>query len=55
MGARIKAGEYSDDAALNDLAPTLATVLGVEMPSASAGRVLTEALRPSLAESRSEQ
>jgi hypothetical protein len=55
MGARIKAGEYSDDVALNDLAPTLATVLGVEMPSASAGRVLTEALRPSLGESRSEQ
>ena len=45
MGARIKAGEYSVAVALNDLAPTLATLTGVEIPSGSAGRVLTEALR----------
>jgi len=46
MGARIKPGEYSDAAALNDLAPTLATLARVEIPSGSSGRVLTEALRP---------
>ena len=44
MGSRIKAGEYANDVALNDLAPTLATLLKVEIPSGSAGRVLTEAL-----------
>ena len=46
MGARIKPGEYSDAVALNDLAPTLATLAHVEIPSGSVGRVLTEALRP---------
>jgi type I phosphodiesterase/nucleotide pyrophosphatase len=46
MGSRIKAGEYSNAVALNDLAPTLATIAGVEIPSGSVGRVLTEALRP---------
>jgi arylsulfatase A-like enzyme len=44
MGARIKAGHYSAAVALNDLAPTLATLIGVEIPSGSAGRVLAEAL-----------
>jgi hypothetical protein len=46
MGARIQPGEYSGHVALNDLAPTLATLVGVEIPAASVGRVLTEALRP---------
>ena len=45
MGRRIKSGEYSTAAALNDLAPTLATLAGVEIPAGSSGRVLTEALR----------
>ncbi len=49
MGARIKPGEYSAHVALNDLAPTLATLVGVEIPAASVGRVLTEALRPAVA------
>jgi predicted AlkP superfamily pyrophosphatase or phosphodiesterase len=49
MGSRIKPGEYSDHAALNDLAPTLATIAGVEIPGGSSGRVLTEALRPAAA------
>ena len=31
--------------ALNDLAPTLATLINVEIPAGSSGRVLTEALR----------
>jgi arylsulfatase A-like enzyme len=46
MGRRIKAGEYTDHVALNDLAPTLTTLLGIEFPSGSSGRVLSEALRP---------
>ena len=45
MGPRIRAGEYSDQVALNDLAPTLSTLAGVEIPAGSSGRVLTEALR----------
>ena len=45
MGPRIRPGEYSDHVALNDLAPTLATLVGVEIPAGSSGRVLTEALR----------
>ena len=49
MGSRIKPGEYSDHVALNDLAPTLATIAGVEIPGGSSGRVLTEALRPAAA------
>jgi Type I phosphodiesterase / nucleotide pyrophosphatase len=46
MGSRIARGEYADHVALNDLAPTLATLTGVEIPAGSSGRVLTEALRP---------
>ena len=46
MGAPIKAGVYSDPVALNDLAPTLATILNVQPPSGSSGRVLTEAIKP---------
>ena len=50
LGQGIKPGTYADAVALNDLAPTLATLTGVEIPSGSVGRVLTEALRPSKAE-----
>jgi hypothetical protein len=46
MGRRIKAGEYHAPVALNDLAPTIATLVGVEIPSASSGRILAEALLP---------
>lgn len=49
LGSRIAPGEYSNAVALNDLAPTLATLTGVEIPAGSSGRVLTEALRPSAA------
>jgi len=45
-GPPIKAGVYSDPVALNDLAPTLATILNVQPPSGSSGRVLTEAIKP---------
>jgi len=46
MGPGIRAGRHHDTVTLNDLAPTLATVLGVETPSGSSGRVLSEALLP---------
>jgi predicted AlkP superfamily pyrophosphatase or phosphodiesterase len=51
MGPRVKAGTYSDPVALNDLAPTLATLLNVQTPSGSSGRVLTEAIAPAVAAS----
>jgi hypothetical protein len=41
LGSRIRAGEYSDQVAINDLAPTLSTLAGVEIPAGSSGRVLT--------------
>lgn len=44
MGAPFKSGNYHSPAAVNDFAPTLATVIGVEIPSGSVGRILTEAL-----------
>ncbi|MBK5293047.1 MAG: alkaline phosphatase family protein [Acidobacteriia bacterium] len=44
MGWGIKAGRFHDRAAVNDIAPTLATLLGVETPSGSVGRVLVEAM-----------
>ena len=44
MGAGITPGAYNATVALNDLAPTLATLVGVENPSGSSGRVLAEAL-----------
>lgn len=40
MGPGIKAGRYAEPAALNDLAPSLATLLNVETPSGSVGRPL---------------
>ena len=45
LGRHVVPGQYSDQVALNDLAPTLATLAGIDIPSASVGRVLTEALR----------
>lgn len=44
MGRGVRPGEYSDHVALNDLAPTLATLVRVEIPAGSTGRVLSEAL-----------
>ena len=35
-----------ENAALNDVAPTVATLLSVEIPSGSAGRILGEMLAP---------
>ncbi len=44
MGPGIKPGRYDQPVAVNDIAPTLATMLDVEEPSGSVGRVLTEML-----------
>jgi arylsulfatase A-like enzyme len=45
MGAKVKPGIYEGPVALNDLAPTVSTLAGIGIPSASAGRVLKEAIR----------
>ena len=42
MGPGIKAGRYARPVALNDLAPSLATLLEIETPSGSVGRPLAE-------------
>ena len=42
MGPGIRPGHYDVTVALNDLAPTVATLIGVETPSGSQGRVLWE-------------
>jgi arylsulfatase A-like enzyme len=44
MGTGVRAGQYNEAAAVNDIAPTLATMLEIETPSGSVGRVLTEIL-----------
>ena len=44
MGAGVRAGQYNESVAVNDIAPTLATLLEIETPSGSVGRVLTEIL-----------
>ncbi len=42
MGPGIKAGHFDENTAVNDVAPTLATLLEIETPSGSSGRVLAE-------------
>ena len=44
MGPGIKAGHYNETIRPNDIAPTLATMLDVQTPSGSSGRVLEEML-----------
>jgi bisphosphoglycerate-independent phosphoglycerate mutase (AlkP superfamily) len=44
LGAQIRAGRYNGNVMVNDIAPTLATILDVETPSGSVGRVLDEML-----------
>jgi hypothetical protein len=45
MGPGVRPGRYDAAVAMNDIAATLATVLDVETPSGSSGRVLAEMLR----------
>lgn len=49
MGPGITPGRYHQHAALNDLAPTVAAMVGVEAPSSADGRVLVEMLAPAAA------
>lgn len=42
MGSGIRPGRYDMPATVNDIAPTLATILDIETPAGSVGRVLTE-------------
>lgn len=44
LGASIKPGKYTDRIQVNDIAPTLAHLLGVDAPSGAGGRVLSEIL-----------
>ena len=44
MGPGIKAGRFDESIVVNDIAPTLATLLGIETPSGSVGRALAEIL-----------
>jgi predicted AlkP superfamily pyrophosphatase or phosphodiesterase len=44
MGPGIRAGKYDERIQPNDIAPTLATILEIQTPSGSSGRVLTEML-----------
>jgi arylsulfatase A-like enzyme len=41
-GQQIKPGQFHQTIAVNDIAPTLAKLLGVETPSGSIGHVLSE-------------
>jgi hypothetical protein len=43
-GAGVHAGSYVEEIAVNDIAPTLSAILGVEPPSGSSGRVLEKIL-----------
>jgi predicted AlkP superfamily pyrophosphatase or phosphodiesterase len=45
MGQTIKPGSYAEPIAVNDVAPTLAYLLGIERPSGSFGRVLAEIMK----------
>ncbi|MEQ1886144.1 MAG: alkaline phosphatase family protein [Bryobacteraceae bacterium] len=44
-GSQIKAGRYHFNIAVNDIAPTLSTILEVEPPSGSVGRALHEIMK----------
>ena len=44
FGPQIKPGTYTNRIVVNDVAPTLAQILGVEAPTSSIGRVLAEIL-----------
>jgi len=52
MGKMIRAGRYYQHVALNDLAPTVAALLDIEIPSGSSGRILAEAIEPAAPSAR---
>jgi predicted AlkP superfamily pyrophosphatase or phosphodiesterase len=42
MGTGVRPGVYNQNISVTDIAPTLATMLGIEMPSGAEGRALSE-------------
>jgi len=46
MGPGIKPGKYNNAAAPNDIAPTLATMLEVDIPTDPPAALLDEMLKP---------
>ncbi len=46
MGPGIRSGTYKQTVGVNDIAPTLASILQIESPGNSSGRVLREIVRP---------
>jgi hypothetical protein len=44
-GAGVTAGTYHSDVSPADIAPTLATLLWIEIPSNCVGRILSEAIK----------
>jgi hypothetical protein len=55
MGPWITPGHYRQNVALNDLAPTLASILGIETPTGSVGRVLDEIIQNPVADEAAKQ
>lgn len=49
MGPGVKTGKYNARIMVNDIAPTLATMLELETPAGSVGRALEEMMAPQLA------
>ena len=45
LGPQVRPGRYNRNVAASDIAPTLATLLGIETPSGSVGSVLEEMLK----------
>jgi hypothetical protein len=45
MSGSIKAGRYVEAATPADIAPTLASILGIQSPSSATGRVLSEGIK----------
>jgi predicted AlkP superfamily pyrophosphatase or phosphodiesterase len=45
-GADVAAGSYANPSSPSDIAPTLSSLLGIEPPSNTVGRILTEAIKP---------
>jgi predicted AlkP superfamily pyrophosphatase or phosphodiesterase len=48
MGAGIRPGRYDNTIEMNDVAPTLALLMDIEVPSGSSGRVLTQMLNANM-------
>jgi hypothetical protein len=45
LGAAVRRGTYGGPVSIADIAPTMSSILGIDRPSGSRGRVLQEMLR----------